>query len=63
MKQQHIKSELSVEDLVNRLGRKELTLKNAGAFGEAAGIRDAIVIVYRMADEDETVPHPIEPSE
>lgn len=50
---------LPVQQLVERLGREERNLKNAGAYAEAAGIRDAVVIVLRMADEE---PQPIEPS-
>jgi hypothetical protein len=47
---------LPVEAIVDRLGHKERTLKNAGAFAEAAGLRDAVVIVLRMADEEIKAP-------
>ncbi len=39
--------------LVDDLGRHELRLKLAGAYAEAAGIRDAIVRILRIADEGE----------
>jgi hypothetical protein len=57
-----VKRDLSVADLVNRLCTEERKLKNAGAYAEAAGIRDAVVIVFRMADE-EVVNPPIEPTD
>jgi hypothetical protein len=55
-----MKTALEVRALVDRLGREELNLKNAGAFAEAAGIRDAIVQILRLADADE---ESIEPTE
>lgn len=39
--------------LLDDLGRQELKLKLAGAYAEAAGIRDAIVRILRIADEGE----------
>lgn len=39
--------------LVDDLARQELNLKLAGAYAEAAGIRDAIVRILRIADEGE----------
>jgi hypothetical protein len=48
-----MKTNLPIPAIVERLGREEQTLKRAGAFAEAAGIRDAIVQILRMADEDE----------
>lgn len=48
-----MKTELSVRAIVDKLGREEQTLKRAGAFAEAAGIRDAIVQILRLADADE----------
>jgi hypothetical protein len=39
--------------LLDDLGRQELRLKLAGAYAEAAGIRDAIVRILRIADEGE----------
>lgn len=48
-----MKNELPVRAIVDKLGREEQTLKRAGAFAEAAGIRDAIVQILRMADADE----------
>ena len=53
---------LRVDDLMTRLGKEERKLKNAGAYAEAAGVRDSIVIVCRMADEEPEEP-PIDPSE
>ena len=43
-----------VQRLVDDLARQELRLKIAGAFAEAAGIRDAIVRILRIADEGAT---------
>jgi hypothetical protein len=48
-----------VSRLIDELGRQELKLKIAGAFAEAAGIRDAIVRILRVADEGEP---PIDPT-
>lgn len=42
-----------VARLLDDLGRHELKLKLAGAFAEAAGIRDAIVRILRIANEGE----------
>ena len=49
-----------VDRLVDDLARHELRLKLAGAFAEAAGIRDAVVRILRIADAGEV---PIEPSD
>ena len=43
---------LVVREIIDRLGREELNLKRAGAYAEAAGIRDAIVQIFRMADQE-----------
>jgi hypothetical protein len=45
--------------MMNRLARKERDLKNAGAYAEAAGVRDALTGILRMADEEET---PLDPT-
>lgn len=37
--------------LLDDLAREELRLKQAGAFAEAAGIRDAVVRILRLADQ------------
>jgi hypothetical protein len=50
-----------VKRLVDDLGRQELRLKLAGAYAEAAGIRDAIVRILRLADEGEPSLEPSEP--
>lgn len=42
-----------VARLLDDLGRQELKLKLAGAYAEAAGIRDAIVRILRIADAGE----------
>lgn len=55
-----MKHELPVKEIIDRLGREELNLKRAGAYAEAAGIRDAIVQVLKLADSDDTS---IEPEE
>lgn len=47
----HIRRHLPVQELIDRLCRKEKALKDAGAFAEANGIRDAVVTIFRMADE------------
>ena len=51
---------LPVQQLVERLGREELNLKNVGAHALAAGVRNAVALVLRMAHEE---PQPIEPSD
>jgi hypothetical protein len=48
-----MKTELSVRAIVDKLGREEQTLKRAGAFAEAAGVRTSIVQILRLADADE----------
>lgn len=55
-----MKETLPTYSIVDRLARKERELKNLGAFAEAAGIRDAMVLVLRMADEEVA---PIEPTD
>lgn len=51
-----MKTALTVAALIERLGREEQALKRAGAYAEAAGIRDAIVQVLRMANaEDDSI--------
>lgn len=57
----HVRKHLPVQELVDRLGREEQQLKRCGAFGEAAGVRDSIVVVLRMADEVEPQWLPMEP--
>jgi hypothetical protein len=54
-----MKTELSVRAIVDKLGREEQTLKRAGAFAEAAGVRTSIVQILRLADADE---EPIDPT-
>lgn len=51
---------LGLPAILDRLGREEQRLKQAGAFAEAAGVRDAIVLILRLADQGE---QPIDPSE
>jgi hypothetical protein len=58
-----IRSTLSVVEISERFCREEKRLKDAGAFAEAAGVRDALVLVFRMADEEERAPHPLDPSD
>lgn len=51
-----MKTLIEVKAVIERLGREEQTLKRAGAYAEAAGIRDAIVQILRMADaHDESI--------
>jgi hypothetical protein len=42
-----------VSRLLDDLARQELKLKLSGAYAEAAGLRDAIVRILRIADEGE----------
>lgn len=42
---------VTVSALLDRLAREELKLKTLGAYAEAAGVRDAVVLLLRMADE------------
>jgi hypothetical protein len=58
-----MRKEVEVSEVIDCLCREEQRLKKAGAFGEAAGIRDAVVLVLRIADAEETQAHPIDPSE
>jgi hypothetical protein len=54
------KREIPVDEFLSRACRKELELKKSGAYAEAAGVRDAVVLALRLADEE--VP-PIEPED
>lgn len=51
---------IPLKDALDRLCREEQWLKKAGAFAEAAGVRDAVTILLRLADEGG---ESIEPSE
>lgn len=55
-----MKTDVPLDAILLRLGREERRLKNAGAYAEAAGVRDAVVLILRLADEGEP---PIDPSE
>jgi hypothetical protein len=49
-----------LKQVLDDLCREELNLKRVGAFAQAAGIRDAIVRILRIADGP---PPSIDPSE
>lgn len=44
---------IRLDAIIARLGREEQRLKKAGAYAEAAGVRDALVLILRLADEGE----------
>jgi len=52
---------IPVERLLDDLSRQELRLKLSGAFAEAAGMRDAIVRLLRLADQGEPSIDPSDP--
>lgn len=53
---------LSSQQLLERLGREEQQLKFLGLHGHAAGIRAAITIMLRMADQPAQQHESIDPS-
>ncbi len=58
----HTRRMVPVEAVIRDLGREELRLKQAGAYAEAAGIRDAVVRILRIADAGEPSIDPSEPT-